>query len=129
MTAVPELWRPGTIVGPAEFTPDEIDLFRFSAVTWNAHRIHYDADYARDVEGYPATVQNGGLTMQLLLDAAARRAPGQRLARATARLTRPIYVGQTVTLAGSAPREGKVAAWAADEGGNLCAHIELEFAA
>ncbi|MEI6162537.1 MAG: MaoC family dehydratase N-terminal domain-containing protein, partial [Roseococcus sp.] len=35
-------------------------VFRYSAVTWNAHRIHYDADYARGEEGYPALVQNGG---------------------------------------------------------------------
>ena len=103
-------------------------VFRYSAVTWNAHRIHYDADYARGEEGYPDTVQNGGLTMQLVLDAAVGHTPG-RLAGFTARLVRPLYVGQTVTLAGAAPREGKVAAWAADEGGNLCAQLELEFAA
>ena len=48
-------------------------VFRYSAVTWNAHRIHYDADYTRGEEGYPAAVMNGGLTMQLLLDAATRR--------------------------------------------------------
>jgi 3-methylfumaryl-CoA hydratase len=103
-------------------------VFRYSAVTWNAHRIHYDADYARDVEGYPSTVQNGGLTMQLLLDAAARRAPGQRLARATARLTRPIYVGDTIVLAGSALVDGQMQAWVADAGGALCAQMELHFA-
>ena len=42
MTAAPELWMPGALVTPREFTADEIDLFRFSAATWNAHRIHYD---------------------------------------------------------------------------------------
>jgi hydroxyacyl-ACP dehydratase HTD2-like protein with hotdog domain len=42
MTAAPELWTPGTLVTPRDFTADEIDLFRFSAATWNAHRIHYD---------------------------------------------------------------------------------------
>ena len=45
-------------------------VFRYSAITWNAHRIHYDCDYARRDEGYPEAVQNGGLTLQLLLDAA-----------------------------------------------------------
>ena len=103
-------------------------VFRFSAVTWNAHRIHYDADYARDVEGYPATVQNGGLTMQLLLDTAARRAPGRRLTHGTARLTRPIHVGDTITLAGSAIAQGQMQAWIADAGGALCAQMELGFA-
>jgi hydroxyacyl-ACP dehydratase HTD2-like protein with hotdog domain len=54
MTLAPELWTPGGIVGPREFTADEIDLFRFSAVTWNAHRIHYDAARAAS-EGLPGT--------------------------------------------------------------------------
>ena len=103
-------------------------MFRYSAVTWNAHRIHYDADYARGEEGYPALVQNGGLTMQLLLDAAVAQAPGQRLASFTARLTRPISVGDTVTLAGSKVSDGAMAAWVADQGGALCAQMELRFA-
>jgi 3-methylfumaryl-CoA hydratase len=100
-------WRESKLLDPAL-------VFRYSAVTWNAHRIHYDADYARGEEGYPNTVQNGGLTMQLVLDAAVKHTQG-RLTGFTARLTRPLYVGQTVTLAGGALREdGKVAAWVAD---------------
>jgi 3-methylfumaryl-CoA hydratase len=102
-------------------------VFRYSSVTWNAHRIHYDADYARSEEGYPATVQNGGLTMQLLLDAALKRAPG-RLAGFTARLARPLWVGDTVTLCGAAPADGKMTCWAADKGGSLCATMDLVFA-
>jgi 3-methylfumaryl-CoA hydratase len=102
-------------------------VFRYSSVTWNAHRIHYDADYARAEEGYPATVQNGGLTMQLLIDAALKRAPG-RLVGFTARLARPLWVGDTVTLCGAAPADGKMACWAADKDGNLCATMELAFA-
>ncbi len=103
-------------------------VFRYSSVTWNAHRIHYDADYARQEEGYPATVQNGGLTMQLILDAALRRAPG-RLKGFTARLSRPLWVGDTVTLCGAAPAGGRMACWATDKDGHLCATMELEFAA
>ncbi|UPY35985.1 MaoC family dehydratase N-terminal domain-containing protein [Sediminicoccus sp. KRV36] len=103
-------------------------VFRYSAVTWNAHRIHYDADYARQEEGYPALVQNGGLTMQLLLDAAVANAPGQRLIGYTARLTRPIYVGARITLAGSTVAGGQMRAWVADEDGKLCAEMELDFA-
>lgn len=103
-------------------------VFRYSAVTWNAHRIHYDADYARGEEGYPGVVQNGGLTMQLLLDAATRHAHGRRLERVTARLTRPIYVGDTVTLAGGVLEAGQMDAWVADAGGALCAQMDLGFA-
>jgi len=103
-------------------------VFRYSAVTWNAHRIHYDADYARTAEGYPALVQNGGLTMQLLLDAAVEATPGHRLVGYTARLTRPIYVGAKITLAGGPLEGGRMRAWVADEEGKLCAEMELEFA-
>ena len=103
-------------------------VFRYSAVTWNAHRIHYDADYARGEEGYPALVQNGGLTMQLLLDAAVKAVPRLRLGGYTARLTRPIYVGARITLAGSAVQDGRMRAWVADADGKLCAEMELEFA-
>jgi len=102
-------------------------VFRYSAVTWNAHRIHYDADYAREVEGYPDTVQNGGLTMQLLVDAALKRAPGE-LTGFTARLTRPIYVGDTVALCGGAAKDGgAMDCWVADRDGALCAWMELSF--
>lgn len=103
-------------------------VFRYSAVTWNAHRIHYDADYTRGTEGYPEIVQNGGLTMHLLLDAAVRNAPGRRLTAVNARLTRPIYVGDTITLAGGAPAEGTVPAWVADKDGMLAAQMDLTFA-
>lgn len=102
-------------------------VFRYSSVTWNAHRIHYDADYARDEEGYPATVQNGGLTMQLMLDAALKRAPG-RITGFTARLARPLWVGDTVTLCGAAPADGRMECWAADKDGHLCARLEASFA-
>lgn len=102
-------------------------VFRYSAVTWNAHRIHYDADYTRDEEGYPHTVQNGGLTMQLMLDAAVHNTPG-RLRSFTARLTNPIYVGDTITVYGNKSENGKVECWVADKAQNLCAQLTLEFA-
>jgi len=101
-------------------------VFRYSAVTWNAHRIHYDADYAREEEGYPNTVQNGGLTMQLMLDAALEHAPGE-LTGFTSRLTRPIYVGDTVQLCGAEASGGSMECWVADRDGNLCAVSELAF--
>jgi 3-methylfumaryl-CoA hydratase len=103
-------------------------VFRYSAVTWNAHRIHYDADYARDEEGYPHTVQNGGLSMQLMLDAALKRAPGE-LTSFTARLVNPIWVGETIALQGRAAKDGRMTCWAANGKGALCGQLELEFGA
>jgi 3-methylfumaryl-CoA hydratase len=105
---------------------DPVLVFRYGAITWNAHRIHYDADYARGEEGYPAVVQNGGLTMHLLLDSALRRAPG-RLVGYSARLARPLFVGDSVTFHGAAPEAGTMRVWAADKDGLLAAEMTLEF--
>lgn len=54
-------------------TPTQVMLFRYSALTFNGHRIHYDVDYARDVEGYDGLVFHGPLTATLLVDLAARQ--------------------------------------------------------
>ncbi|MGV3729655.1 MAG: acyl-CoA dehydrogenase [Sphingopyxis sp.] len=65
---------PATVVAPEpadavrSVTPDPVLLFRYSALTFNAHRIHYDRDYARDVEGYPGLVVHGPLIATLLMD-------------------------------------------------------------
>lgn len=56
-------------------TPDARLLFRFSALTFNAHRIHYDRPYARDEEGYPGLVVHGPLTAILLADLVRRHSP------------------------------------------------------
>ncbi|MBX6375600.1 MAG: hypothetical protein IRZ13_15385 [Acetobacteraceae bacterium] len=102
-------------------------IFRYSAITWNAHRIHYDADYARGTEGYPNVVHNGGLTMHLILDAALKRAPGE-LTGYTARLVHPLFAGETLIMAGHAASDGKMTVWGANKAGALCAQLELEFA-
>ena len=108
---------------------DPVLVFRYSAVTWNGHRIHYDADYARGEEGYPGCVMNGALTVHLLVDAALRRAPGSRLASLQARLSRPMFVGDAMSLCGEAAREedgGRtMKAWACDAGGRLAAELTL----
>ena len=103
-------------------------VFRYSAVTWNAHRIHYDADYSRNEEGYPDTVQNGGLSMQLMIDSALQRAKGE-LTGFTARLSFPISVGEPVRFSGRAMKDNRMSVWVANKAGNLCGQTELEFAA
>lgn len=103
-------------------------VFRYSAITWNAHRIHYDADYARGEEGYRAAVQNGGLTTQLMLEAAVPRLPGA-LTGFSVRLMRPLWVGDPVTISGAAPAGGRAACWAVDKDGAQAASLDLEYAA
>ena len=53
--------RVGDTLGPVAHRPDAVALFQYSAVLWNSHRIHYDADYTREVAGHPAVVVPGPL--------------------------------------------------------------------
>lgn len=106
------------------FAPDPVLLFRYSALTFNGHRIHYDADYARGEERYPALVVNGGLTTLMLLEAAARRAGGRPLLRYAARTVRPLFCGRAATLNGAG-----ATLWALDAEGAPALTIEAEFAA
>jgi 3-methylfumaryl-CoA hydratase len=124
----PPLSPPTDATWSQDFELSNALVFRYSAITWNAHRIHYDADYARREEGYPDPVQNGGLTLQLIIDAALPHLPG-RLTGFEARLTRPLWVGGRLTVAGRLAREGALACWGADRDGHLCASVTLEHAA
>lgn len=96
-----------------EMAPERPMLFRYSALTYNGHRIHYDADYARSVEGYPDIVVHGPLTATMLADLAERSAG--TLKRFSFRAKSPLFVGRTVSLRGR--REGdnlKLTAYDAD---------------
>jgi len=66
-------------------------LFRFSALTYNAHRIHYDRDYAMKVEGYPGLVVHGPLLATLLVDHVRRHRPHDKVATFDFRAQRPVY--------------------------------------
>ncbi|RKP03211.1 hypothetical protein CXG81DRAFT_2811, partial [Caulochytrium protostelioides] len=69
-------------------------LFRFSALTWNSHRIHYEHAYAKGVEGYPAPLVHGPLTATLLANLGGH---GVHLRRFTYRALAPLFVNETVT--------------------------------
>lgn len=74
-------------------TSDPVLLFRYSALTFNAHRIHYDRDYARNVEGYSGLVVQGPLIATLLIDHARREMPGLTPARFSFRAEAPLIDG------------------------------------
>lgn len=82
-----------------KWTPGPVDLFRFSAVTFNAHRIHYDRRYACEVEGYPGLVVQGPLTAVKLLGYA-REVMGRTVRHYSARINAPLFVSQPVWLVG-----------------------------
>jgi 3-methylfumaryl-CoA hydratase len=79
-----------------EITPDEATLFRFSALTYNTHRIHYDHPYVVDVEGYPGLVVHGPLLALLLLEIPRRHRTSQPVRHFAYRLNRPVFAGQRV---------------------------------
>ena len=81
------------------FLPTTVTLFQFSALTHNAHRIHYDHPYATEVEGYSSIVVHGPLTALLLLDAAGRH-HAEPVTRFRYRALAPLFVDQPLTLAG-----------------------------
>ena len=108
-------------------TPDEVMLFRYSAVTFNGHRIHYDQPYVTGTEGYPGLVMNGGLTT-LLTGELARRNSGRPLVAITSRNVRPMFANRPITFGGEPAADGKTAKlWAADDTGALALTAEAEF--
>jgi 3-methylfumaryl-CoA hydratase len=93
------------------FVPDPTHLFRFSALTFNAHRIHYDRDYARDIEGYPGLVVQGPLVAILLMDHYLRTVGPQRVREFSFRAGRPLFDTAPFDLC-SAPGDGCTDMWA-----------------
>lgn len=87
------------------WNPTPVDLFRFSAVTFNSHRIHYDAPYAVGEEGYPGLVVHGPFTAAKLYALAQARA-GRPVRRFEFRAMAPLFCGQPIYLApGAEPGE------------------------
>ena len=91
------------------FDPDPPALFRFSALTYNAHRIHYDAAYARAVEGYPDLVVHGPLLALLTLELPRRHAPGRPVAEFTFQARRPVFATDRLLVHGRPGADGTVA--------------------
>jgi 3-methylfumaryl-CoA hydratase len=112
---------------PAEFTwqrkivPDPVLLFRYSADTFNGHRIHYDRTYAREQEGYPALVVHGPLTATLLIDLVRRSLPGESIASFSFKAVNPLFDHAPFYLyAAHTPGSSEVTLWAANSDGVLC---------
>ena len=101
-----------------EIRPDPVLLFRYSAVTFNGHRIHYDHPYVTQVEGYPGLVVHGPLIATLLLDLLRRHRPGAAVKTFTFRALRPLIDTAPFTLCG-APRDATNSAelWTRDADG------------
>ena len=114
-------------------TPDPVLLFRYSALTFNGHRIHYDRSYVTEVEGYPGLIVHGPLIATLLLDLLRRERPQARLARFSFKAFRPVFDINTFTVCGKTdegpPSGGRhVQLWARDHDGYLAMQATAEMA-
>jgi 3-methylfumaryl-CoA hydratase len=109
--AEPGAWRRTLI-------PDSVLLFRYSALTFNSHRIHYDRDYVTKVEGYPGLVVHGPLVATLLIDLVRRNAPDARIESFTFRAASPLFDGNEMSVNGTPPgADGIARLWAANAAG------------
>ncbi len=86
--------------------PDAVMLFRYSALTFNGHRIHYDYPYVTQEEGYPGLIVHGPLIATLLLDLLRRERPQARVTKFSFRAKRPLF----------SPNPFEVRGWPTEDG-------------
>ena len=111
-----------------EIVPDPVLLFRYSALTFNGHRIHYDRSYVTGVEGYPGLIVHGPLIATLLVDLLRRQLPGSRLRRFRFKAVRPIFDIHRFHVCGREEGERGHALWARDHEGALAMEASAELA-
>ena len=102
-----------------EIVPDDVLLFRYSALTFNGHRIHYDQPYATEVEGYPGLIVPGPLLATLLLDLVRRNVPGAKVTAFRFRAVRPTFDPHPFRVNGEPQADGTLRLWAQDHDGFL----------
>jgi 3-methylfumaryl-CoA hydratase len=129
------VYRVGGAAGPAapapggetwrrEWCADPVLLFRYSGLTANGHRIHYDQAYAREVEGYDGLVVHGPLLATLLLDLVRRERPDAEVRRFTFRAMAPVLADTPLAACGR-PEDSGAGLWIAT-GGALAMTAEVE---
>jgi len=105
--------------------PDDVLLFRFSALTFNGHRIHYDHRYAMEQEGYPGLVVHGPLIATLLLDLLRRRLPEAEPSNFAFKALRPTYDISPFAIEGEPDPDGsRVRLWSTDNAGEVAVEAE-----
>jgi 3-methylfumaryl-CoA hydratase len=115
---------PETAAWRRSLMPDAVMLFRYSALTYNGHRIHYDRDWAR-AEGYPGLVVHGPLVATLLLDLLRRADPDRAIRRFTFRARSPAFDGDRLDLlADPGAGGGPARMWARGPDGRLVMEAE-----
>lgn len=108
--------------------PDDVLLFRYSALTFNGHRIHYDRRYATTVEGYPGLVVHGPLMATLLLDLLHRHLPAARVRRFEFRALRPVFDDAAFDVCGRLDGDRLARLWVATPDGHLAMNASASLA-
>jgi 3-methylfumaryl-CoA hydratase len=108
--------------------PDPVLLFRFSALTFNGHRIHYDRSYVTEVEGYPGLIVHGPLIATLLVDLLRRERPDARIQRFAFTAKSPLFDLHAFDVCGRFDTEQSVALWARNHEGALAMQASAELA-
>jgi 3-methylfumaryl-CoA hydratase len=110
-------------------TPDPVLLFRYSALTFNGHRIHYDRSYVTEVEGYPGLIVHGPLIATLLVDLLQRNMPDAQIAEFDFRAVGPLFDIESFQVCGQPAADGRsVQLWAKNARGELAMQAEARFA-
>jgi 3-methylfumaryl-CoA hydratase len=110
-----------------EISPDPVQLFRYSALTFNGYRIHYDRTYATEVEGYPGLIVHGPLIASWLTDLVSRELPDRTIAEFSFRAIAPLFDTEPFSVHGRLEPEGKhVVLWAANSRGELAMQAEAQ---
>ena len=118
--APPPTAAPASSTWEKRWIPDDVLLFRYSALTFNGHRIHYDRKYVTEVEGYPGLVVHGPMIATLLLDLLRHQMPDAEVVRYAFRAVRPVFDINHFFVCGEPQADGKtIRLWAKDHEGWL----------
>ncbi len=102
-----------------------VQLFRYSAVTFNSHRIHYDVDFCRNEEGYDGLIIHGPFTATLLMNLAQKQT-GKRLKSFTFRATNPLTHVHEFSIHAARPEADAIAVWACNHRGELAMQADAQ---
>jgi 3-methylfumaryl-CoA hydratase len=112
-----------------QIVPDPVLLFRYSALTFNGHRIHYDRSYVTEVEGYPGLIVHGPLIATLLTRLVVRELPGREISAFAFRAVSPLFDIEPFSVHGRLEEDGHtVCLWAANARGELAMQAEASLA-
>ncbi len=109
--------------------PDDVLLFRYSALTFNGHRIHYDRRYVTEVEGYPGLIVHGPLIATMLVDLLRRKRPAATIAAIEFRAVKPVFDIAPFQLCGQPQDDGRtIKLWTRDAEGSLTMDMRVTLA-